>query len=353
MKPTRPKFQVWIDIDNPPQVQYMLPFRAAFTKAGAEVFVTARAYGITAGLISNQGIAARIVGGEFGRSKLSKAVRTLERARGLVAACGAWGRPAAVVSSSRAAAVAGWWMGISRFALLDYEHVDLGVYRQTGCYIIHPDLIPVEFFLERGFSRSQLVPFRGLKEDISFSTVELAPLQREAYPRKVTRFLIRAPAEESHYYTSKSGVVTREVLAFLSGRSEVQVLFSPRHQWQRGYLEGLPWARDPVLLDQAVPFPKFLHAAHAMVSAGGTMLREAAYMGIPAFSTFQGVAGAVDLHLEAQGRLVFVRSHQDFGRLLPAALVDRPPMESHPGLIDELVHEISSRITGLAHGGRD
>jgi uncharacterized protein len=344
---------VWIDIDNPPQVQYMLPFRAAFSKAGAEVFVTARAYGITADLISGQGAEARIVGAEFGRSKLWKAVGTLERARGLVAACGAWGRPTAVISSSRAAALAGWWMGISQFALLDYEHVDLGVYRQTGCYIIHPDLIPVEFFLERGFRRSRLLPFRGLKEDISFSTVKLAPLQREPQPRKVTRFLIRPPAEESHYYVSGSGAVTREVLGFLSGRSDVQVLFSPRHPWQRSYLEGLQWVLDPVLLDHAVPFPGFLREADAMISAGGTMLREAAYVGVPAFSTFQGVAGAVDLHLEAQGRLVFIRSSQDFGRLLPAALVERAPMDSHPTLVTDLVREISSRITGLAHGAYD
>ena len=36
--------RVWIDIDNPPQVQYLSPFERAFARLGAEVVVTARDY---------------------------------------------------------------------------------------------------------------------------------------------------------------------------------------------------------------------------------------------------------------------------------------------------------------------
>ena len=36
---------IWIDVDNPPQVQYLLPFADAFRERGAGVVVTARAYG--------------------------------------------------------------------------------------------------------------------------------------------------------------------------------------------------------------------------------------------------------------------------------------------------------------------
>jgi uncharacterized protein len=340
--PAAPGLRVWIDIDNPAQVQYQLRFQTAFVRSGAEVLITARAFGMTADLISGQGSEARIVGGGLPRSKLRKAVGTVGRARGLAAVCKAWGRPAAVISTSRATALASWWMGINQFALLDYEHVDLAVYRQTGCHVLHPDIIPVEFFLKRGFKRSRLLPFRGLKEDISFSAVELASLQPETQRGQVTRFLVRPPAEQSHYYVSESGKVTREVLGFLSARSDAQVLFSPRHPWQRSYLEGQHWVLDPVLLDEAVPFPELLSRADAVVSAGGTMLREAAYLGIPGFSTFRGVPGAVDLHLETQGRVIFMRSIQDFDRLLPAALVRRPPMESHPGLLDDLVRRITA-----------
>lgn len=340
LRTAKPRLKVWIDIDNPAQVQYLLRFQAAFTKLGAEVLVTARNTGMTADLISGHGGAAQIVGGEFGRSKFRKAVGTAGRAVGLAAVCRMWGRPATVISSSRATALACLWMGISQFALIDYEHVNLSVYRQTGCHVIHPDVIPVEFFLQRGFKRSQLMPFRGLKEDISFSTVALPSMHLEPNRGQVVRILVRPPAEQSHYYVNESGTVTREVLNFLSARSDTQVLFSPRHPWQRAYLDGQPWVLDPVLIGEAVPFLELLSRADAVVSAGGTMLREAAYLGIPAFSTFRGVPGAVDLHLETQGRLNFIRSSQDFDRLLPTSLVRRPPMESDPGLLGDLVRRI-------------
>jgi hypothetical protein len=45
-----------------------------------------------------------------------------------------------------------------------------------------------------------------------------------------------------------------------------------------------------------------------VVSGGGTMNREAAALGVPAFSIFRGPLAAVDRHLEAQGRLVLLSS---------------------------------------------
>ena len=41
----------WIDIDNPPQVQYMVPFVDAFERRGLDVLVTARDYGFTTELL--------------------------------------------------------------------------------------------------------------------------------------------------------------------------------------------------------------------------------------------------------------------------------------------------------------
>ena len=39
--------KVWIDIENPPQVQYLMPVATAFEEIGADVLVTARDYGST------------------------------------------------------------------------------------------------------------------------------------------------------------------------------------------------------------------------------------------------------------------------------------------------------------------
>ena len=56
-----------------------------------------------------------------------------------------------------------------------------------------------------------------------------------------------------------------------------------------------------------MPFVALLKSVDAVVCAGGTMLREAAYLGIPAYSIFQSRMGGVDLRLEQLGRAVLLR----------------------------------------------
>jgi predicted glycosyltransferase len=43
---------IWIDIEGPPHVQYLVPFKAAFEKLGHEVVVTARPNSITLELLA-------------------------------------------------------------------------------------------------------------------------------------------------------------------------------------------------------------------------------------------------------------------------------------------------------------
>jgi uncharacterized protein len=336
-RPDMSDLRVWIDIDNPAQVQYLLRIHAALTKLGADVLVTARAMGMTSDLIDGNGGAATVIGGELGKSKVQKVAGTIGRAFSLSALCRSGGRPTIAIATSRAAAIASWSMGVSHFVLLDYEHVDLRVYKQAGCWILHPAVIEDDFFVARGFRRSKLIPFRGLKEGITFSGIDRSLLSRQVERGQYTNILVRPPSEKSHYYVSGSSEMTRDVLALLSRRSDVRVIFSPRHPSQHKYLESHTWVVDPVFVDKAVPFLELLSSADVVVSAGGTMLREAAYIGIPAFSTFQGAPGAVDQHLASEGRLTFIRSADDFDNAMRARPVRRPPLSPRPDLLDKLV----------------
>ena len=47
--------RVWIDVENPPQVQYLYPFVEAFRNRGAEVLLTARDYGNALELLRMRG----------------------------------------------------------------------------------------------------------------------------------------------------------------------------------------------------------------------------------------------------------------------------------------------------------
>lgn len=330
--------RVWLDIDNPPQVQYLLPFRRAFEAAGAEVVVTARDYGDTVAMLEREGASFEVFGEQVGRGKARKVAALLRRAAAFRRHFAATGAPDALLCASRPSAVAARWMGTPSYVIGDYEYANVIPYRFTGSVILHPRAIDAEVFRRRGMPLARLIAFDGIKEDITFADVDLDAVEPHDFgprPDDAPRVLFRPPSETSHYYDETSSTVARAALERLAGQG-VQVVFSPRDPRQAEGLRGLPWRHEPIVLDGPIPFVPLLKSVDAVVCSGGTMLREAAYIGIPAYSIFQSEIGGVDRWLAAQGRATLIESQADLEQLNPSR---RPPLgrlDSNPGLIDEL-----------------
>jgi hypothetical protein len=340
---------IWLDVDNPPQVQYLLPFQPAFRRVGAEVVVTARDYGITFDLLESRGIAFHPVGAAFGRSKAAKVAGVLRRTRALTALFRDEGRPDVLICASRSSALAARRMGIPSFVLGDYEWVHVAMYRLTDSYLVFPDVVDPGAFQKRGISAQRLIAYEGLKEDISFAGLDLDAIEPHSFPeltgRRLTRILYRPPAEESHYYRPESGSISQQLLSHLAAQENAVVVFAPRYPWQAEQLQGLPWRNEPIVLREAVPFLPLLKGVDLVISSGGTMVREAAYLGVPAYSIFQGRLGGVDRHLESIGRLRLVSTASDFGCIQLGEQGRRPPLDSNPRLVDEIVGLVSERVT--------
>jgi predicted glycosyltransferase len=338
--------RVWIDIDNPPQVQYLLPFRAAFEARGDEIMITARDYGMTFELLDGRNVDFRPIGASFGRSKRAKVTGLLGRTRALVHELGDW-RPDIAVSASRPAALAARIMGIPSFILGDYEYVHVASYRLTRSYLVFPDVIDPIVFRRRGIRADRLVAYKGLKEDLTFAGVDLDGVQPDAAVAAAgggdrVRVLFRPPAEDSHYYRPESGELALALLQHLAGDDRVVVVFSPRYARQTTYVDRLTWANQPLVLEQAIPMASLLKSVDAVISSGGTMLREAAYMGIPAYSIFRSAIGGVDRHLESIGRLTFLTSPADFGLIeLTRRRAHAAVLQSNPMLLEDLVSVMS------------
>lgn len=339
--------RVWIDIDNPPQVQYLLPFDAAFRRAGIGTVITARDYGRTVEMLRTAGAQAHVFGERVGRGTLRKGMAAVRRGGALVSFFDRVGRPDVLLAASRASAVAAWRMGIPGFLIGDYEHVHVALYRLTRSKILHPDVIDPAVFVRRGLHADDLISFRGLKEDLSFAGVDLdafAPFDLGDVPPHAVRILFRPPSETSHYYNDSSTVMATAALRWLAQAGAV-VVFAPREPDQVAMLDGLHWRHPPVVLRRSVPFVSLLKSVDAVVCAGGTMLREAAYLGIPAYSIFRSEAGAVDRWLEQIGRVQLLDSPEDVLRI---ELHRRGPLQvlhSNPQLLDQLVAVISAAVT--------
>ena len=308
--------RAWVDIDNPPQARYLLPIARALEQHGHDVLVTARAHGGTFEIIRSEGVDFDGVGTSFGKGARRKLVGLTRRAGMLVDLMRRQETPVDfVVTGSRAATLAARRLDMPSFVVIDYEHVNLLFYELSRSYIIFPDVIPETAFRRRGVTAKRLLPFRGLKEDISFSGIDLDAIAPHDFGRvngASARVLFRPPAEDSHYYRRQSGELAMDVLRHLA-LQDVQLVFSPRESSQVETLSRIRhWAHPPIVLDEPLPFVPLLKAVDAVVSGGGTMLREAAFLGVPAYSIFRGSIGSVDRYLAAIGRLTLLRSAGGF-----------------------------------------
>jgi predicted glycosyltransferase len=307
--------RVWVDIDNPPQTRYLLPLARRFEEAGHEVVVTARDYGDTLAILESEDVDFEAIGSSFGKGLPRKIAGLGTRARNLRRFVGREsGRIDLVLTGSRAATLAARTLKIPSFVIVDYEFVDLSIFRLTGTNVVHPRIIDQTRFRRRGLAKKRLLPFDGLKEDISFSGLDIDAVAPHDFgpSNGAPRMLFRPPAEESHYYRRESGDLALELLRYLAAR-DAQIVFSPRFEWQIKQLELVrQWALEPIVLREPIPTVSLLKGVDAVISAGGTMIREAAYLGVPAYSVFRSRIGAVDQYLASIGRLSIFRSTTEF-----------------------------------------
>lgn len=338
--------RVWIDIDNPPQAQYLSPFQAAFARAGAEVVVTARDNADTLELLGQRGLAAQTIGGAFGGGLVRKGAGVARRALALDRALRRHGRVSLVLSASRSAALAARRMRIPAFVVCDYEHVELRLFRLAGAHIVHPEVIPGEVFERAGFPRDRLHSFAGLKEDMTFAGLDVDAVEpwRPSSQNGSSLVVVRPPAEDAHYVRPRALKLTLRLLDRLAAREDVRTVFSPRQPCQKRYIEERHWRQAPVVLDRPANFVALVKGADLVVTSGGTMAREAAWLGSPAVVIAPNETGHVDRRLAEAGRLVLVTTEHELDSLdLRPRRCER--LQRRPELVDNLAQQLLASAT--------
>jgi predicted glycosyltransferase len=347
--------RAWIDIDNPPQARYLLPVARRFEQAGHDVLLSARAHGDTFAILRSEGAAFEAIGSSFGKGLPRKLYGLGRRARMLIDFIGRQTTPVdLVLTGSRSATLAARRLAIPSFVIIDYEYVNLLFYELSGSHIMYPNVIGATAFRRRGVSSKHLMPFEGLKEDISFADIDLGSIPSHEFgdsDASAVRILFRPPAEDSHYYRRESRELALELLRYLAAAG-ASVVLSPRERGQEGYLDEVPrWEHEPIVLREPVPFVSLLKGVDAVVSAGGTMLREAAYLGVPAYSIFRSRLGAVDRYLASTGRLSLLTSVSDFSRIRLTQSRSISPLRDDSGAAEAAMLMILDRAEA-AKGGR-
>jgi hypothetical protein len=211
--------------------------------------------------------------------------------------------------ASNAQVMAARLLRIPSVNMMDYEHHPANhVGFRLANLVFTPVAIPFEALKTFGLSRRRWVPYPGLKEDIAFATFEPQPEFRKTLEVGEDEILaVVRPAAEGALYHRRPNTLCDEIVERL-GEEGCTVLLAPRTSSQGDQFEG---RRGVQVLREPVSGPDLLYSADLFVGAGGSMTREAAVLGTPAYSIFQGKPAAVDRWLEERGRLTTLVSAED------------------------------------------
>jgi predicted glycosyltransferase len=288
---------VWVDLTNSPHVLVMRPVIEELRRRGAEVTVTARDFAQTLALCERFGIEHTPIGHHRGGRLAAKAVGLLDRSFALARWAKGRGFDVALGHGSNDVTVAARLRGIPATTTFDYEwaRVQHTVNCRLARAVVVPDAIPPER-LERYGAKGKLHRYPGLKEEYYLSDFEPddAVLQELGLDPAKPLYVVRTPPDVSLYHRFENPLFG-QVLDHLRDRGQVVVL--PRTAEQRAEL------RDFIVPEGAVDAQTLVARADLVISAGGTMNREAVALGTPVYTTFEGRLGAVDECLIAEGRL--------------------------------------------------
>jgi predicted glycosyltransferase len=297
--------KVWVDCTAAAHPLVLRPIIERLQGRGHHVRVTAREYGQTLGVLDRLGIPYEAVGRHAGASVARKAGAVASRSISLAR----WARPQrfdlALGHGSVDLGVVSALLRIPSVQMQDYEHA--GLQRQLAFRVarrvLAPDAIPPEAMRRAGATPGKLFRYPGLKEDYYLADFEPDPavLGELGIDGRRVLVVMRPPPETSAYHASNP--LEERVLDRLTAARDSSCVVIPRTDSQAERIRGRG-ATNLVVPDGAIDAQSLIALADLVVSAGGTMNREAVALGTPAYTIFSGRMGAVDERLIDEGRLI-------------------------------------------------
>jgi predicted glycosyltransferase len=282
----------------------LAPLVRALQRRGDDVHVTARDYGQTVALASQLGLEPVVVGHHGGYGRLGKA----RAAAGRIAALARWAREvrpdAAFAHGSTDQPIVARLLGIPATTMLDYEWATLqhGLNCRLTRRTLAPEWIPAGRLARVGARGAKLVRYPGLKEEYALYDFEPDPAVAAGFRGDRPLLAVLRPPAELALYHRFGNPLFGQVLERLAARDDVATVVVPRTRGQGDRIAALalPGVAVPT---GAIDGPSLIAFADVVVSAGGTMNREAVVLGTPVYTTFAGRLGGVDERLLEDGRM--------------------------------------------------
>ena len=311
--------RIWIDLANSPHVPFFNALRSEFLLLGHQIEITARDFAETVALAEQAGLSPKVIGGFGGGSVAGKSTNLANRAFALAR----WARPQhfdlAVSHNSYSQILAARALGITTVTLMDYEYQPANhlAFRLSNRIIV-PECFPLNQLKNYGARAGKVRRYQGTKEDVYLADFEsdagfISQLSALGVKSDDLVVLVRPPAREALYHRFENSLFD-EAIDLLLGTARVKVILLPRDEVQRSHYRNRS-DTNLIIPEKPLPGSDLIAASDLVISAGGTINREAAALGVPAASIYAGRWAAVDQMLVDEGRLKRITSKEDLKSL--------------------------------------
>jgi uncharacterized protein len=297
--------RIWADMSAPAHVLVLRPIIERLREHGHEVTVTSREYTQTQELLALHHMDHIPIGRHGGASRSRKLARLIQRTGKMRRFGKGAGFDLAIAHGSNDLAIASRLLGIPEANMHDYEFAV--AQHHVGCRlakrVIFPDSVPPERLKRFGVGPEKLFQYPGFKEEYYLADFEVDPgvLGEVGVDTERVVVIVRPPPDVSLYHR-KSNPLFPQVLARVGTDERVHAVVLPRTKEQRAYVKKLALP-SLIVPDHAVEAQSLVALADLVVSAGGTMNREAVALGTPVYTTYGGRLGGVDEALIRSNRL--------------------------------------------------
>ena len=298
--------RIWVDFTNTAHVIVLRPLVERLEAAGHDVELTARPLSHTVELLEDWGRPHTVLGRYGGVRRRDKAIAAADRVRRLAG----WARgrrlDAALAHGSTDVPPVSRALRIPNTTMFDYEWAALQHHAncRLASRVLVPEAIPPERLARYGARGEKLVRYPGLKEEYYLADFEpdrAVCAQLGVEGAEVLCVVRTAPSYALYLGGSETPLLAR-VLRRAAADERVHTVVLARTDEQRAGVRALGLSRV-VVPDRTVDGRSLVALADVLVSAGGTMNREAAVLGTPVWSMFEGPLGGVDELLVREGRL--------------------------------------------------
>jgi len=306
---------IWIDVVNSPHVLFFRPIVEELNRRGHSASITAREYAQTTGLLDRFRIQYTLIGAHAGAKITKKIIDVFKRGAQLRTYAKDKSFDLAITFNSPSLALAAKMLRIPSIIFMDYEYQPLNHLTFRLC----DKVVTPTFFPDKALSRfgalNKTIKFDGLKEQVYLS--DFRPEQGFLHSLDIDENKIivttRPPATMALYHRFEHDFFY-EVVKHLLRNKDVIVIAVPRSEEQRETLQSLELP-NLIIPEKALDGRNLLFYSDIVVSAGGTMNREAAVLGTPAYTVFKGRIGAVDQYLIDQGRITPIHSYDGVAKV--------------------------------------